>query len=82
MKPNNAYIPAKGDYFTVVRWTSHQDNSYVGDCFEAIAVDGDLVMAKRHLLNNREGRITLCGSRLIMRPLSQEFVNSVITNRK
>ncbi len=78
----NAYIPKKGEYFTVVRWTSHQDNSYVGDCLEAIAVDGDLVRCRRHPLSNWDSPITLAGSRLIMRPLSPEFVQSIITNRK
>lgn len=76
------YIPKVGDFFTIVRWTSHQDNSWVGACLEAKAVDGDIVLCVQHPQPNIFGRFTLVGSRCVFRPLSAEFVEEVCTNRQ
>lgn len=32
-----------GDYVTVVKWVSTCDRSYIGELFQILAIDGDLL---------------------------------------
>jgi hypothetical protein len=67
----------KGMFITVVEWTSHEDNSYKGDCLEVLVVDENLLRVSRisQYSHNRD-KITLDLNRVIVRELSTEFVES------
>lgn len=65
----------KGDFFTVVRWLHIDDNSYRGDCLEAVTVDHPFVRAYCH---DHEFTITLDLNQVEIMPLSPEFVKSVL----
>ena len=68
----------KGSFFTVVRWTDSNDGSYVGECLEAIVIDGDLARVDSHHNETSRRRFTLNLSDVEVRGLSKEFVDSVI----
>ena len=68
----------KGDYFTIRRWLSHQDYSWVGTCFEAKVVDYPLVRALTHDGIGKGEVLTLNLERVEIMPLSPEFVESVM----
>ena len=74
-------IPEIGDFITVDEWTSHDDNSYRGDCLEVLAVDKNLVRVVRHSGNHslREwDKCTLNLDQVIIRELSDEFVSQFV----
>lgn len=73
MKTNN-YMPAVGDFFTVTKWVSHPDRSYVGDCLECRVVDGPLMRVRRHHSQTHKDNFTLNAEDIEMRKLSPAFV--------
>jgi len=38
----------KGDFVTLYKWLSHQDNSYKGDVLEVLLVEGDYIILRKH----------------------------------
>ena len=67
----------KGDYFTVVRWTSDGDNSYVGEAFKADCVDGPLIRSRLCEGWGKGSVISLTQDNLELRHLSEEYMASV-----
>ena len=79
MKVNNENPKVEvGQFITVVRWTAYVDNSYRGDCLEVVAVDKNLLSVVMRGYPCRDSR-TLDLDKLIIRVLSDEFVESVIS---
>ena len=66
----------KGDFFTVVEWTSHKDNSYKGDCLEAVVVDHPFVRVRNHS-SRFVPKMTLNLDQIVIQPLSEDFVSDV-----
>lgn len=71
----------KGDFFTIKRWTSHKDNSYLGDCFEVKAIDHPYVRALKHDGAFKGKTMTLSLDRVEIMPLSKEFVDDVMGSK-
>lgn len=42
----------KGDFFTVTKWISGNDRSFVDDCLEIIVIDQNLARVWRHFGKN------------------------------
>lgn len=68
----------KGDFITVVKWVSHLDNSYRGDCLEVMAVDLPFIRAFRHGGFMRNNTITLNLDQVEIKELSADFVDNVL----
>jgi hypothetical protein len=71
----------KGDFITVVRWTSHLDNSYKGDCMEVLVVDMPFIRVRIHDDDLFPEGVTLNLDQLEIMPLSDEFVKSVLESK-
>lgn len=69
---------AKGTFFTITQWNSHRDRSYVGDCLEAMVVDGPFVRVRRHYSRINKSYFTIDLRDVDVRILSEEFVQAVI----
>jgi len=71
----------KGDFITVVEWKSHVDNSYKGDCLEVKVVDLPFLRVERHD-GVFPGMLTLSLDAVEVMPLSKDFVDSVLEEKK
>lgn len=70
-----------GDFITVVKWLSHYDRSYVGDCLEVKAKDGEFLRVFRHK-GYCEELITLNLKEIVVRRLSNSFIETFLPERK
>lgn len=75
---SNGYALKRGDFFTVVKWLSHHDNSWVGACLEARVVEGPFIRVREHINQLSKYHFTLDTRRVQLAPLSEEFVREVI----
>ncbi len=72
------YRITPGDYITVEKWTSHEDNSYT-DCVLLVhAVDQDLIHTEVVVGHGRGLKPTLSTSRCVVRKVNPEFVDAAI----
>ena len=68
----------KGDFFTVTKWISGSDHSFVGDCLEVIVIDQNLARVWRHFGKNSKECFTMNLNNVEIRILSKEFVDNVL----
>ena len=70
-----------GDVITVEKWTSHMDNSWVGDLLEVIAIDKPFYAVK--YVRNEDSCLginsfVLNTGQCVLKKLSKEFVSAMI----
>ena len=71
----------KGDFITVVEWTSHVDFSYTQDVLEVIETDGQLLSCKPVTVSIAD-HIVLNMNRCKVRTVSKEFADSCRVKHK
>lgn len=79
------FIPAEGDYITVVEWkfayaNGQKDRSWIGDIFKVLAVDGDLVLSEK-IVHNHYGAIVLNTKEVEIRQISEAFADKLIKTK-
>ena len=73
----SSYTPKADDYFTIEKWTSHHDNSWVGALLRCNFVEGPLIRCVRADVRPDtflSDEFTLDIRRVVLMPLSPAFV--------
>jgi hypothetical protein len=76
-----------GDYVTVAEWISHTDNSWKGDVFETLHIEGSYVVCKL-VVNSyghtprREDKKSFDLRQVVLIKVSDKYVNSLLPDKK
>lgn len=69
--------PCVGDVVTILEWTSHKDNSWVGECLDVLAVDAPFVCVETSI-----GPYRLDTRRCTLMRLSADYVAAMRAPRR
>lgn len=69
---------SKGDFITVLEWTSHRDNSYKGDVLEVQAIDLPFIVCKNHTGYSGGKPLSLNTNAVQLVSLSKEYVDAAL----